>query len=71
MIVTDQFLSSVPVATELFDISKQVGEGTFSCVYMGTLKASDGTREFALKHLVPTCHPERIQRELDCLQRIG
>lgn len=49
----------------------KVGEGTFSSVYLATLKLSDGSKKFALKHLVPTRHPEKIERELQCMQQIG
>lgn len=49
----------------------KVGEGTFSSVFLATLKSSDGSKKFALKHLVPTRHPEKIERELQCMQQIG
>lgn len=48
----------------------QVGEGTFSSVYVATLKC-DKNKKFAIKHMVRTCHPDRVRSELDCLKKIG
>lgn len=62
---------SIPFLKELFHIHKKVGEGTFSSVYLASLKSSNGTKKYALKHLVPTCHIEKIERELQCLKQIG
>ncbi|XP_031845664.2 cell division cycle 7-related protein kinase [Nomia melanderi] len=61
----------IPLLKELFHIHGKVGEGTFSSVFLATLKSSDGSKKFALKHLVPTRHPEKIERELLCMQQIG
>lgn len=61
----------IPLLKELFHIHGKVGEGTFSSVFLATLKSSNGTKKFALKHLVPTRHPEKIERELLCMQQIG
>ncbi|XP_053980568.1 cell division cycle 7-related protein kinase-like isoform X1 [Hylaeus anthracinus] len=61
----------VPLLKDLFRVHGKVGEGTFSSVFLATLKSSDGTKKFALKHLVPTRHPEKIERELQCMQQIG
>lgn len=63
--------NSIPLVGELFHIHRKVGEGAFSSVFLATLKSSNGCKKFALKHLIPTCHPERIERELKCLQQIG
>ncbi|XP_043668316.1 cell division cycle 7-related protein kinase-like isoform X2 [Vespula pensylvanica] len=63
--------NSIPFLKELFHIHKKVGEGTFSSVYLATLKSSNGSKKYALKHLVPTCHIEKIERELLCLKQIG
>lgn len=63
--------NTFPLLTDLFDVHGKVGEGTFSSVFLATLKASDGSKKFALKHLVPTRHPEKIERELQCMQQIG
>ncbi|XP_014479660.1 PREDICTED: cell division cycle 7-related protein kinase isoform X2 [Dinoponera quadriceps] len=62
---------SIPLLGELFHIHRKVGEGAFSSVFLATLKSSGGKKKFALKYLIPTCHPERIERELKCLQQIG
>lgn len=63
--------NTVPLIKDLFHVHGKVGEGTFSSVYLATLKLSDGSKKFALKHLVPTRHPEKIERELQCMQQIG
>lgn len=54
-----------------FDIHNKIGEGTFSNVYLASLKNTSNEKKFAIKHLIPTCHPKRIKYELECLQRIG
>ncbi|KAK2585237.1 hypothetical protein KPH14_009939 [Odynerus spinipes] len=63
--------NNIPFLKELFHIHRKVGEGTFSSVYLATLKSSNGAKKYALKHLVPTCHIEKIERELQCLKQIG
>ncbi|XP_076278911.1 cell division cycle 7-related protein kinase-like isoform X3 [Lasioglossum baleicum] len=63
--------NKIPLLKELFHIHGKVGEGTFSSVFLATLKSSNGSKKFALKHLVPTRHPEKIERELLCMQQIG
>lgn len=67
-----RLLENVPALNNIFEIHGKVGEGTFSSVFLATLK--DGgkrSKNFAVKHLVPTCHPGRIERELQCLKDIG
>jgi cell division control protein 7 len=69
-------MSKLPVLAEHFQVHRKVGEGTFSSVFLGTLKNIDPNskyvpRQFAIKHLVPTTLPSRIERELQCLQDIG
>ena len=64
-------LKDVPAVNDIFDVHKKVGEGTFSSVFLATLKNSSKAKKYAIKHLVPTCHPEKIERELDCLKKIG
>lgn len=63
----------MPRLASTFDIHSLSGEGTFSSVYMGTLKDKYGTKKekFAIKHIVPTCHPKRIMFELNCLNLLG
>ncbi|XP_076378396.1 cell division cycle 7-related protein kinase isoform X2 [Megalopta genalis] len=63
--------NKIPLLKELFHIHGKVGEGTFSSVFLATLKSSNESKKFALKHLVPTRHPEKIKRELLCMQQIG
>ncbi|KAG5320331.1 CDC72 protein, partial [Acromyrmex heyeri] len=63
--------SSIPIVNKLFNVHYKVGKGAFSSVFLATLKSSDGRKKFALKQLIPTCHPDRIRRELQYLQQIG
>lgn len=66
-------MQCMPKLADTFDIHSLSGEGTFSSVYLGTLKHKYGnTKEkFAIKHIVPTCHPKRIMFELNCLKTLG
>ncbi|XP_018344888.1 PREDICTED: cell division cycle 7-related protein kinase-like [Trachymyrmex septentrionalis] len=63
--------SSIPIVNKLFNVHYKVGKGAFSSVFLATLKSSNGRKKFALKQLIPTCHPDRIRRELQYLQQIG
>ncbi|XP_011870823.1 PREDICTED: cell division cycle 7-related protein kinase [Vollenhovia emeryi] len=64
-------LTSIPIVSKLFDVHCKVGKGAFSSVFLATLRSSDGRKKFALKQLIPTCHPDRIKRELQYLQKLG
>ncbi|XP_063988256.1 cell division cycle 7-related protein kinase-like [Diachasmimorpha longicaudata] len=67
-------IQELPVLGELFDIHWKIGEGTFSSVYLATLKesrSSGESKKFAVKHLIPTYPPARVERELQCLRNIG
>ncbi|KAL0130659.1 hypothetical protein PUN28_002349 [Cardiocondyla obscurior] len=64
-------LKSIPIVNKLFDVHYKVGKGAFSSVFLATLKSSNGHRKFALKQLIPTCHPDRIKHELQCMQQLG
>lgn len=59
----------MPISTS-FTLSEQIGEGTFSTVYlakrMGTVQGKFSS--LALKHLVPTSKPGRIMMEAKCMQ---
>ncbi|KAG8322042.1 Cell division control protein 7 [Homalodisca vitripennis] len=67
----DSLLSKLPDLDSIFHIHEKIGEGTFSNVYLASLKCVTSNRQFAIKHLIPTSHPKRMQYELDCLNRIG
>ncbi len=45
-------------------------EGTFSSVYLAALKGVP-EEKVAIKHLVPTSSPSRIENEIYCLQLMG
>ncbi|XP_022919751.1 cell division cycle 7-related protein kinase-like isoform X2 [Onthophagus taurus] len=59
-----------PELGEHFNLIKKVGHGTFSTVYLATVKTNKD-KQYAIKHVVPTCHPDRIRFELQCLKDIG
>ncbi|XP_074655079.1 cell division cycle 7-related protein kinase-like isoform X2 [Tubulanus polymorphus] len=68
----DNLLDNVPQVKDNFTILNRIGEGAFSTVFLGRLKnRPDIDRLFALKHIIPTSHPSRIEQELNCLQQIG
>ncbi|XP_065082906.1 cell division cycle 7-related protein kinase [Ochlerotatus camptorhynchus] len=66
----------IPNIDNIFSIHRKIGHGTFSSVFLGTLKCherlpAEKRKLFAIKHLVPTSHPSRIERELRCMMQIG
>uniref|UniRef100_A0A0B6Z043 non-specific serine/threonine protein kinase n=1 Tax=Arion vulgaris TaxID=1028688 RepID=A0A0B6Z043_9EUPU len=62
----------VPEVASHFTITSKIGEGSFSSVYLAKLKHYPEVIEmFALKHIIPTTHPSRIENELRCLLNIG
>ncbi|KXJ76782.1 hypothetical protein RP20_CCG009002 [Aedes albopictus] len=66
----------IPDIDNIFNIHRKIGRGTFSSVFLGTLKCHERLpvekrKLFAIKHLVPTSHPSRIERELRCMMLIG
>lgn len=69
-------LKALPKLDEMFVIHNCIGSGTFSSVYLSTLKSEKDLpfrerQKFAIKYLLPTSHPKRIERELMCLQKVG
>ncbi|CAH1261977.1 CDC7 [Branchiostoma lanceolatum] len=67
-----RLLEQIPQINDSFSIVRKIGEGTFSSVYLATLRQMPRLREhFALKHIIPTSHPDRMETELRCLQEIG
>ncbi|KAJ2946788.1 hypothetical protein O0L34_g12851 [Tuta absoluta] len=71
-----ELVAKLPKLDKIFTVHRKIGEGTFSSVYLGSLRAHAALapperRWFALKHLVPTAHPARIEHELRCLRDIG
>lgn len=66
----------IPDIDNIFDIHGRIGTGTFSTVMLATLKCEvplqkERRRMFAIKHLIPTSHPIRVEKELKCLIEIG
>lgn len=57
-------------------LHKKIGSGTFSSVYLASLKCEKELKHeqrqlFAIKKLIPTSNPKRIEQELRCLVQIG
>ncbi|EDV27547.1 putative cell division control protein 7-like protein 2 [Trichoplax sp. H2] len=65
----DRVYDSIPSLRNLFKIIRKVGEGTFSKVYLAELLEVPNNF-FALKHLVPTSSPKRVENELRCLHEL-
>ncbi|XP_047134529.1 cell division cycle 7-related protein kinase isoform X1 [Hydra vulgaris] len=63
-------IQNFPFIQSHFEILKTVGEGTFSVVYLARLR-EDKSQMYAIKYLVPTSSPGRIENELLCLQLLG
>ncbi|XP_052790147.1 cell division cycle 7-related protein kinase-like isoform X2 [Mya arenaria] len=62
----------VPEVEEHFLVVDKIGEGTFSSVFLAKMRHYPEIEQmFALKHIIPTSHPSRIEGELKCLQEIG
>ncbi|XP_017137753.1 cell division cycle 7-related protein kinase isoform X1 [Drosophila miranda] len=73
--ITD-LLTRIPDVGHLFDVQSRIGNGTFSTVLLATLKREANLpesmrRKFAIKHHIPTSHPDRIMKELQCMTKMG
>lgn len=69
-------LQRIPNIGQIFDVHSRIGNGTFSTVLLATLRREshlpDGMRrKFAIKHHIPTSHPDRIMKELQCMTDMG
>ena len=56
----------LPISSR-FSLCEQIGEGTFSTVYLAQDSATR-QHQLALKHLVPTSKPARIMMEAKCMK---
>lgn len=68
--------SQIPGVDNIFNLHHRIGEGTFSTVFLASQKNQEHLpnakrKFFAVKHLIPTSHPNRVERELRCLLEIG
>ncbi|CAB3372679.1 Hypothetical predicted protein [Cloeon dipterum] len=66
----NQFKLQMPDLLKHFELHCKIGSGTFATVYLATLRI-DNSQQFAIKHLIPTCHPKRVRREALLLKEIG
>ncbi|XP_055386513.1 cell division cycle 7-related protein kinase-like [Condylostylus longicornis] len=76
---------TIPDINNIFKIHRRIGSGTFSTVFLASLRKkyndeiedkdelSDNKKRkyYAIKHIVPTSSPQRIIKELKCLIDIG
>jgi len=60
--------SALPISIS-YNLCEQIGEGTFSTVYLA--EDSKKRTQLALKHLVPTSKPSRIMMEAKCMRTAG
>ncbi|XP_055849423.1 cell division cycle 7-related protein kinase-like [Episyrphus balteatus] len=68
--------TKIPEIDNIFNVLGRIGNGTFSTVLLATLKKDQDQqqkhrRKYAIKHHVPTSHPDRIIKELKCMTEIG
>lgn len=80
MVRLQRLINQMPLPTSAYTVQKHIGQGTFSTVYLATLK-NDAKEEFsapstqestsreinkqvALKHIIPTSGPDRILMEV-------
>lgn len=73
--ITD-LLVRIPDVGQLFDVHSRIGNGTFSTVLLATMRREANLpealrRKFAIKHHIPTSHPDRIMKELQCMTKMG
>lgn len=71
-----QLKQLIPEVGDIFKIHKKIGKGTFSSVFLASLNCQehlpfDEKKLYAIKLLVPTNHPNRVEKELKCLQLMG
>uniref|UniRef100_A0A336KWB5 non-specific serine/threonine protein kinase n=1 Tax=Culicoides sonorensis TaxID=179676 RepID=A0A336KWB5_CULSO len=71
-----QLFLGIPGVDKNFNIHKKIGAGTFSSVYLASLKCEahvkrENRKFFAVKRLIPTSSLKRIEQELKCLVNIG
>ncbi|ALC49511.1 l-1-G0148 [Drosophila busckii] len=72
----NDLLQRIPDIGQIFDVHSRIGNGTFSTVLLATLKREaqlpdSMRRKFAIKHHIPTSHPDRIMKELQCMTDMG
>ncbi|XP_063795990.1 cell division cycle 7-related protein kinase isoform X2 [Pseudophryne corroboree] len=68
----ERLYTAVPQICNVFHVIGKIGEGTFSSVYLAVARLKSGEDgKFALKHVVPTSHPNRTAAELQCLAVAG
>lgn len=66
----EELCKNIPELKDIFHIKCKIGEGTFSNVYLAHL-LQDSDELFALKYIIPTSAPARVEREVRCLQQMG
>lgn len=67
----ENLLIRLPILNQFFELHSKIGEGTFSSVYLASLKNSKSTKKYAVKHLTQNFHQLRIEGEFRCMSEIG
>ncbi|CAF0937734.1 unnamed protein product [Brachionus calyciflorus] len=65
-----ELFSLFPEIKEHILVTKKIGQGTFSYVYLGEFYQNK-EEKVALKYIIPTSSPSRTKQEIDCLLNIG
>ena len=64
------WIEKIPDIINNFNILFKIGMGTFSSVYVASMKNDSVKELFALKYIISTCLPRRIANEIECLSLI-
>lgn len=67
----ENLLERLPTLNQNFKLYSKIGQGSFSTVYLATLKNSPTPKKFAVKHLTQDLDKVRIEREWKCMKEIG
>lgn len=62
-------VNSIPEVAKYFEVGEAIGSGAFSTVFRARVRRSG--KEVALKCIVQSSHPKRIEREIFCLQQLA
>ena len=59
-------INQIPIIQSTFNIKSKIAQGTFGRVFLASLRECPSTL-YALKYILPTCAPQRIEKEIKCL----
>ena len=67
----ENLLERLPALNQNFKLYSKIGQGSFSTVYLATLRNSPTSKKYAVKHLTQDLDKVRIEREWKCMKEIG